>query len=62
MRHSDCYMLKHIILTPVTYIVQKHPTRTTAVIGYVYVREVWPKMGPDLLVLAGSELQDLVEL
>lgn len=62
MRHDDFRMLVRMRARPNQYIVQIMGDKTTAVVGYVYVRVVWPNVGVPLLVSPLRDLQSLVVL
>ena len=64
MRHLDCRMMAQSVGSrPGPFIVQILAGRTAAIMGYVYVIEVWPCGGPQyLLVQRTRELRALVEL
>ena len=61
MRHGDFRMLVPIRARTNQYIVQI-AAKSTSVVGYIYVREVWPAVGLHMLVSPLRELQPLVVL
>lgn len=66
MKSSDCWMLNYERLRyrgrygPV--LVCAYNYRTSQIVSYVYVVEVWPNVGTPFLVLPKAELLQLVEL
>lgn len=62
MRHSDFRILMPTRVRTNQYIVQIMGNKTSSVVGYIYVREVWPDVGVYTMVSPTRELQPLVAL